>query len=144
MSHIPLSETYLVETTWTVLWANPGYRGETPMINHLHIHRFIDTINCRATHFWHESPQWARASSLSRLHVHTQTLHSVGLLWTSDQPDAEASTWHHTTLTTDIHAPARIRTRIPSKQAATDLRLSAANDIGVGLRIVQIIDTKCS
>ena len=33
---------------------------------------------------------------------HTQT-HSVGLLWTSDQPDAETSTWQHTTLTTDKH-----------------------------------------
>jgi len=52
MSHIPLSETYLVETTWTVLRADPGYRDETPMINHLHIHRFIDTINCRAAHFF--------------------------------------------------------------------------------------------
>ena len=30
--------------------------------------------------------------------------HSVGLLWTSDQPDAETSTSQHTTLTTDIHA----------------------------------------
>jgi hypothetical protein len=56
MSHIPLSETYLVETTWTVLWANPGYRDETPMINYLRIHRFIDTINCRATHFLARQP----------------------------------------------------------------------------------------
>jgi len=35
-------------------------------------------------------------------HTHTYT-HSVGLLWTSDQPDAETSTWQHTTLTTDRH-----------------------------------------
>jgi len=27
-----------------------------------------------------------------RLHVYADTLHSVGLLWTSDQPDAESST----------------------------------------------------
>jgi hypothetical protein len=27
---------------------------------------------------------------------HTQTPHSVGLLWTSDQPDAETSNWQHT------------------------------------------------
>jgi len=26
---------------------------------------------------------------------------SVGILWTSDQPEAEASTWQHTTLTRD-------------------------------------------
>jgi len=26
---------------------------------------------------------------------HSDTSHSVGLLWTSDQPDAETSTWQH-------------------------------------------------
>jgi hypothetical protein len=36
---------------------------------------------------------------------HSDTLHSVGLLWTSDQPGAETSTWQHTTLTRDIHDP---------------------------------------
>jgi hypothetical protein len=39
---------------------------------------------------WIDSPQWARASSLSRIHDHTNTPHS-GLLWTSDQPDPEIS-----------------------------------------------------
>ena len=34
---------------------------------------------------------------------HSDTPHSVGFLWTSDQPDAETSTWQHTTLTTDRH-----------------------------------------
>jgi len=34
---------------------------------------------------------------------HPVTPHSVGLLWTSDQPDAETSTWQHTTLTKDSH-----------------------------------------
>ena len=29
------------------------------------------------------------------------TVHTVGLFWTSDQSDAETSTWQHTTLTTD-------------------------------------------
>ena len=42
---------------------------------------------------------------------------SVCLLWTSDQPDAETSTWHTTVTEADIHAPGRIRTRYPSKQA---------------------------
>jgi hypothetical protein len=32
---------------------------------------------------------------------HWDTAHSVGLLWTSDQPDAETITWQHTTLTRD-------------------------------------------
>jgi hypothetical protein len=27
---------------------------------------------------------------------HSDTLHSVGLLWTSGQPDAETTTWQHT------------------------------------------------
>jgi len=42
--------------------------------------------------FFHDMTHsyWARASSLSRLHDHTQfdTPHSVGLLWTSDRPVA--------------------------------------------------------
>jgi len=33
--------------------------------------------------------------------------HKVGLLWTSDQLDAETSTWQHTTLTTDRHPCSR-------------------------------------
>jgi hypothetical protein len=41
---------------------------------------------------------WALASSFLRLHDHTHldTAHSVGLLWTSDQSDAQTSTWQHT------------------------------------------------
>jgi hypothetical protein len=51
---------------------------------------------------------------------HSDTPHSVGLLWTRDQPDAETSTWQHTTLTTDIHVSDGIRTYDPSKQVAAD------------------------
>jgi hypothetical protein len=40
---------------------------------------------------------------VSRLHSDAP-LNSVGLIWTSDQPVAETSTWQHTTLTTDRHA----------------------------------------
>jgi hypothetical protein len=32
---------------------------------------------------------------------HSDTPHSVGILWTSDQPDAEISNWPHVTLTRD-------------------------------------------
>jgi hypothetical protein len=35
---------------------------------------------------------------------HTNTLQSVGLLWTSDQPDVQTSTSQHSQ-ETDIHAP---------------------------------------
>jgi hypothetical protein len=34
---------------------------------------------------------------------HSETPHTVGLLWTSDQPIAETSTWQHTTFTRDKH-----------------------------------------
>ena len=34
---------------------------------------------------------------------HSDTSHSVGLLWKSGQSDAETSTWQHTTLPTDRH-----------------------------------------
>ena len=51
------------------------------------------------------------------------TPQSVGLLWTSDQLVADTSTWQHTTLRIDIHAPSGVRTRNPSKRAAADSRL---------------------
>jgi hypothetical protein len=52
------------------------------------------------------------------------TPHSVGLLWTSDQPDAETSTWQHTTLTRDRHpCSPGIRTHNTSKRAAADPHL---------------------
>jgi hypothetical protein len=55
---------------------------------------------------------------------HSGTPHSIGLLWTNDQPVAETSTWQQTTLTRDRHpCPREIRTHNPSKRAATDPRL---------------------
>ena len=61
---------------------------------------------------------------------HTNTPHSVGLLWTSDQPDAETYTSQHTTLPRDnIRAPGGIRTRNPSKRGAADPCLISANNI---------------
>jgi len=43
--------------------------------------------------------------------------------WTSDQPDAETSTWQHTTLTRDRHSrSAGIRTHIPSERETANLR----------------------
>ena len=47
---------------------------------------------------------------------HSDTPHSVGFIWTSDQPDAQTSTWQHTTLT----CPGWIRTHHPSKRATAD------------------------
>jgi hypothetical protein len=64
-------------------------------------------------------------SSVEATPSHSDTPHSVGLLWTSDHPDAETSTWQRTTLTTEIHADDGIRTRNPKKWAATGPRLRA-------------------
>jgi hypothetical protein len=59
---------------------------------------------------------------------HIQLTHTVRLLWTSDQPVAEASTYtgqqYIETQETNIHALSGIRTRDPSNQAAADLRTS--------------------
>jgi hypothetical protein len=46
---------------------------------------------------------------------------SVGLLWTSDQPVAETSTWQHNPKQTNIHAPSGIRTHNRSKRAVVDI-----------------------
>jgi len=57
--------------------------------------RNVDSIKS-IHHFspWRNNPYWATAW---RLHAHTQL--DTTLLWTSDQPDAEISTWQHMTLT---------------------------------------------
>ena len=52
---------------------------------------------------------------------HSHTAHSVGLLWTSDQPVTETSTWQHTTLTTDRH-PCPGRNSNPQSQEASGRR----------------------
>jgi hypothetical protein len=46
----------------------------------------------------------------------SDTPHSVRLLWTSDQPDAQTSTWQHTTLTRDRHQCPRRDSNPPSQQ----------------------------
>ena len=66
----------------------------------------------------------ARVSSRERLPHYSgftitlDTPHTLGLLWTRDQPD----TWPHTqhSQQTDIHAPGGIRTHNPSKRPAVD------------------------
>jgi hypothetical protein len=75
-------------------------------------------------------PPWLHSPSGPSPHYrgftisHSDTQHSAGLLWTSDQTVAETSTWRHTTLITDRHpCPRRIRTRNPSRRTAADPRL---------------------
>jgi hypothetical protein len=65
---------------------------------------WISLSECNSHPTWRNSPSSVRASSLSRVHdyIHTQThTHSLGPLWTSHQPEAQSSTWQHTTLTPD-------------------------------------------
>ena len=55
---------------------------------------------------------------------HSDTPHSVGFLWTSDQLLTKISTCQHTTLTTDIVPyTGWIQTHNPSKRAVADSRL---------------------
>jgi hypothetical protein len=55
---------------------------------------------------------------------HSDTSHSVGLLWTSDRPSQRPLPDNtQRTQETDIHAPGGIRTLNSSKQAAADPRL---------------------
>ena len=49
---------------------------------------------------------------------HSDTPHSVGLLWTSDQPVTVNSTLQHTTLTTDKHTCQRRDSNPQSQQAS--------------------------
>jgi len=52
---------------------------------------------------------------------HSGTPHSVGLLWTSDQHEAETSTWLYTTPTRDRH-PCPRRDSNPQSQQASECR----------------------
>jgi hypothetical protein len=48
---------------------------------------------------------------------HSDTPHSVGLVWTSHRPVAETSTWQNTTLTRDKHPRPRRGSNMQSQQA---------------------------
>jgi len=63
---------------------------------------------------------------------HSDTLYFVGLLRTSDQPDAETSTWQQKhSQETDIHAAGGIEPTIPaSERSQTHALDSAASGIG--------------
>jgi len=70
------------------------------------------------------SPQWARASSLLRLHDHTQDNNqqdSSGRVISPTQKPLPDNTQH--SQDTDIYAPGGIRTFHPRKRTAADLRL---------------------
>jgi len=66
---------------------------------------------------------------------HSDTPYSIGFLWTSDQPDAETSTQHHTILTTDTYP--RVRRNSRSETHALD---RAASGIGVAEYMIAVIN----
>jgi hypothetical protein len=72
-----------------------------------------------------EQPKAGQGRSIfevSRSHTRTRP-QLVGLLWASDRPVAETSTWQHTTLTRDRH-PSSWRDSNPQSQQASGRRLS--------------------
>jgi hypothetical protein len=91
-------------------------------------------VSLRTTYLTHLSSNYfffmAQHSPVDQcLHIieasrsHSGTSHLVGLLWTSDQPDAGTSTWQHTQHSQRHSCPGGIRTRNPSKRAAADPHL---------------------
>ena len=90
---------------------------------------------------WHNSPQWDRGSTLSRIHDHTRQDSSGRVISPKKRPLPE-DTQH--SQGTDVHATGGIRTHNPSKRAAANPRLrprgycdwqndsQAKKNIGVG------------
>jgi len=67
---------------------------------------------------WRNSPYWAKDLIIEDSRSHSDTPHSVGLLWTSGQPVAETSTWQHTTISRDRHPYLRWDSNPQSQQAS--------------------------
>jgi hypothetical protein len=68
---------------------------------------------------------------------HPDTPHSIGLLWTSDQPDARPlPDKTQRSRETEFHDPGGIRTRNPSKRAATDPHLKPSAHWGWHIKIL--------
>ena len=82
------------------------------------------------------SGPWPPHSRGLFFYITHDTPQSVGLLWTSDQVVAETSTWQHTTLTTNMHAPGGIRTHDLSR--TTDL-IHGKNYEKVHIQICKLI-----
>jgi len=75
---------------------------------------------------WDNSPQWAKASSSSRLHDHTQTTTICRTPldeWSARRRDLYLTTHNTHNRQTSIHVLGGIRTYNPSERAAADSRL---------------------
>ena len=84
------------------------------------------TVNLSCSHFylffaWRNGPPVSQGLlNIEASQSHSDTPHSIELLWTSVQPDADTSLHDNTTSKRDIHAPDGIRAWIPSKWVSTD------------------------
>jgi len=68
---------------------------------------------------WTNSPSCTRALLIIEAsRSYSDTPQAVGLLWTSDYPDSETSTWQCTTLKRDSHPCPRRDSNLPSHQAS--------------------------
>ena len=69
---------------------------------------------------WIKTPVGPSLLIIEATQPHSDTPHSVGLLWTSDHVDTETYTWQQTTQLTDRHTAGDIRTRNPNKLVTTE------------------------
>jgi len=72
----------------------------------LNVGKFGDKVNSQEANnifFYEQRPLVAKALLLSSSRSHSDTLHSVGFLWTSDRPVTGSFAWQHTTLRRDRH-----------------------------------------
>jgi hypothetical protein len=79
----------------------------------LHILQIFFFFYSAFTTLYEFQPPHSRGSEIT----HKDAPQSVGLLWTSNQPVAETSTWQHITLTTDNHPCPRRDSNPQSQQA---------------------------
>jgi hypothetical protein len=68
---------------------------------------------------------------------YSDTPHSAGLLWTSDQPDAKTSNWQHITLKRDGYPlPARLKPATPGNERPQTQALDRTA-AGIGIFVVE-------
>jgi len=113
-----------IPTNWH-LRTNQIQRAYLPPTRLFIIKRLLDTPNLFIYFFFYHdrtAPVGQGILIVKASRSHSDTHHSVGLVWKSDQPDAETSTWQHTTLTTDKHP--RLKQDNPSKWAPVEPRIT--------------------
>ena len=113
-NHSPLSVTE--EEEWTGLY--PLFPPIYLTSGRILINKAQRTFN-KSNFIWLDSlPVGQGLLIVEDSRSHSDTPHSVWLLWTSDRPVAETSTWQNTTFTTDRH-PWLLQDSNPQSQQAS-------------------------